>query len=71
MDDDQKPAFLDYDETIAYMGGGLSRSTIKNLAARGEIVKVHVGTRAMFVRSSVDAYIRRTIDTAIGDAVEA
>lgn len=51
-------ALLDYDETQRYLGG-LSRSTIKTLAGNGEIARVSIGSRTMFLRSSLDAYITR------------
>jgi hypothetical protein len=61
--DDRKPPLLDYDTLLAYLGH-ISRSKAKNLVASGEIVKVKIGSRAMFLRDSVDAYIQRMIDAA-------
>ncbi|HEY2476375.1 MAG TPA: helix-turn-helix domain-containing protein [Candidatus Cybelea sp.] len=59
-DDNPKPALLDYDDVSVYLGK-VSRSKIKELAAKREIVKVRLGGRTMFLRASVDAYIQRVI----------
>jgi excisionase family DNA binding protein len=63
MNDDRKPALLDYDEVRAYLGR-VSRGKVKDLATRGEITKVQVGRRAMFSRASVEAFVQRMIDAA-------
>lgn len=60
---DLKPALLDYDQLRAYLGN-ISRSKAKEIVANGDIVKVNIGTRTMFLRSSVDAYIQRRVDAA-------
>jgi excisionase family DNA binding protein len=47
---------LDYEKTEAYCGG-VSRSTIKLLAAQGRIKRVKIGRRTLFVQQSLDDYI--------------
>jgi excisionase family DNA binding protein len=39
--------------------GGVSRPTIYALIDSGEIVRVHLGRRALITRGSIDAYIER------------
>lgn len=51
-------ALLDYDTTQAYLGG-LSRSSLKALAANGELRIVRIGRRTMFRRDDLDAYVER------------
>ncbi len=47
---------LDYAATEQYLGG-VSKSTVKQLAARGAIERVRIGGRTLFVRDSLDRYI--------------
>lgn len=49
---------LDYKGTERYLGG-VSRSTVKALAASGEIRVVRIGRRTMFRRDDLEAYIAR------------
>lgn len=47
---------LDYAGTEQYLGG-VSKSMVKQLAARGAIERVRIGGRTLFVRDSLDRYI--------------
>ena len=62
MDDNTRPpttaSLLSYGDAQTYLGG-LSRSTIKQLAATGEVRVVRVGRRTLFRRDDLDAYVRR------------
>ena len=50
-------ALLDYPSTQRYLS--ISRSTIKTLAAGGHLTKVNIGSRTLFTKKSIDAYIER------------
>jgi hypothetical protein len=67
---DLEPALFDYDQLRAYLGN-ISRSKAKEIVASEDIVKVNIGTRALFLRSSVDAYIERSIDARGGKGAAA
>jgi excisionase family DNA binding protein len=58
-------ALLDYQAAARYLGG-LSRSTLKALAANSDLRVVHIGRRALFRRDDLDAFIARKSQ---GDAV--
>jgi excisionase family DNA binding protein len=51
-------ALLDYEAAQAYLGG-VSRSTLKMLAAKSELRVLHVGRRTLFRREDLDAFIAR------------
>lgn len=59
---DTKPsaatALLDYGAAQSYLGA-VSRSTLKGLAANGELRVVRIGRRTMFRRDDLDNYIDR------------
>ena len=57
-------ALLDYPAAQSYLGT-VSRSTLKALAANGELRVVRIGRRTMFRRDDLDRYIAR--HTAEGD----
>jgi excisionase family DNA binding protein len=54
-------ALLDYQAAACYLGG-LSRSTLKALAASSELPVVHIGRRALFRRDDLDAFIVRHME---------
>ncbi len=58
------PHLLNYDATQHYLGN-VSRSTVKTLAGNGEITRICIGSRTMFLRSSLDAYIARIAESAL------
>jgi excisionase family DNA binding protein len=64
MNLDKKPstptALLDYGAAQSYLGE-VSRSTVKALAANGELRVVRIGRRTMFRRDDLDKYIDRRI----------
>lgn len=51
------PALLDYPATQRYLS--VSRSTIKSLAGAGHLTRVSIGSRTLFTKQSIDAYIER------------
>ena len=51
-------ALLDYGAAQRYLGG-VSRSTLKALAANKELRVVRIGRRTMFRRDDLDAFIAR------------
>lgn len=51
-------ALLDYGAAQAYLGT-VSRSTLKVLAANGELRVVRIGRRTMFRRDDLDKFIDR------------
>lgn len=55
-------ALFDYQAAAQYLGG-LSRSTLKALAANSELRVVHIGRRALFRRDDLDAFIARKMET--------
>jgi excisionase family DNA binding protein len=55
-------ALLDYQAAAGYLGG-LSRSTLKALAANSELPVVRIGRRALFRRDDLDAFIARKVET--------
>lgn len=60
MNSDKRPPTLgelcSYDASGSYLG--VSRSTIKLLAAQNRIVRVRIGRRTLFTRASLDALIK-------------
>jgi excisionase family DNA binding protein len=50
-------ALMDYPTTGRYLS--VSRSTIKALAAAGHLTRVTIGSRTLFTKKSIDAYIER------------
>ena len=56
------PSLFDYAATQQYLGN-ISRSTVKTLAGKGEIARISIGSRTMFLRSSLDAYIERIAES--------
>lgn len=63
--DTQSPvatALLDYQAAAQYLGG-LSRSTLKALAANRELRVVRIGRRALFRRDDLDTFIARRTET--------
>ncbi len=57
------PALLDFDQAQRYLGN-ISRSTLKLLRARGDVVALNVQRRVLFPRTALDAYIARQITAA-------
>jgi hypothetical protein len=58
------PALLDFRETQSYLGN-VSRSTVKELRARGDIVAIRIGQkRVMFTRQGLDTYIAGRLKAA-------
>ncbi|MHB8146324.1 MAG: helix-turn-helix domain-containing protein [Vulcanimicrobiaceae bacterium] len=57
------PALLGFDAAQHYLGN-ISRSTLKLLKARGEIVAVNVNRRVLFPRAGLDAFIARQVEAA-------
>lgn len=62
MGDKKAPAdaerrLLDYARAAAYLG--VSVRTMKDLSARGEVLKVQIGHRVLFDRVDLDAFIER------------
>jgi excisionase family DNA binding protein len=51
-------ALLDYEAAQSYLGA-VSRSTLKALAATGELRIVRIGRRTLFRRDDLDDYINR------------
>lgn len=51
-------ALLDYEAAQSYLGA-VSRSTLKGLAANGDLRIVRIGRRTMFRRDDLDKYIDR------------
>lgn len=45
----------------------ISRTTLYELIAQGELVRVHLGRSARITSESVDAYITRLVDKASHD----
>lgn len=39
--------------------GGISRTTVYNLIARGDLVRVNIGTRAFVTSDSLTAYLEK------------
>jgi excisionase family DNA binding protein len=61
MNTSEKPsplqsALLDFPQTQLYLGG-LSRSTLKLLVARGDLAPTRIGRRVLFRRESLDQFI--------------
>jgi hypothetical protein len=58
------PALLDFRQAQSYLGN-VSRSFLKALRARGDVVAVRIGERrVMFTIDGLDAYIARRIKTS-------
>lgn len=53
------PAMLSLDEAAAWLG--VSKSTVKRLLARGDLVAVRVGARRKIAADTLAAYLRRGI----------
>ena len=47
--------------------GGIGVSTVRKLAVEGELVKLHIGTRALISTASIDAYVARRIAAERGE----
>jgi excisionase family DNA binding protein len=62
--DEQVPtALLPYPDAQQYLGG-ISRSTLKTLAASGAIRSIAIGTRRLFPREELDRYIAASLEKA-------
>ena len=55
------PALLAYPEAQAYLGG-LSRSTLKLLVARGTLRSITIGRRRLLPLSELDRYVSERLD---------
>jgi len=42
---------------------GVERTTIWRMCGRGELVRVHVGRRALITRESIDAFVASQIES--------
>ncbi|MEW2484101.1 helix-turn-helix domain-containing protein [Mycobacterium sp. NPDC049093] len=50
--------------------GGIGRSTLYELVARGEFVKVNIGRRGFITAKSLDAYVDRLSVSAVGGGAD-
>jgi len=63
------PTLMDYEAVQKYLGN-VSRSTVKTLAARGEIEAIRISDRrTAFIAESLDRYIERQRERRRSEAV--